>query len=83
MTTNDDSIASMELSGEARPQQGAATADAEPKPVTERVLDSAEQVLLRQGYAGFSTRRVAQEANIALGNLTYHFPTKAELVRAL
>jgi AcrR family transcriptional regulator len=83
MTTNDDSIASMELSGEARPQQGAAIADAEPKPVTERVLDSAEQVLLRQGYAGFSTRRVAQEANIALGNLTYHFPTKAELVRAL
>lgn len=83
MTRNDESIAGTEQQEEARKLRRAADADAEPKSVTERVLDSAESVLLHQGYAGFSTRRVAQESNIALGNLTYHFPTKAELVRAL
>lgn len=82
MPTNDDSIMGAERPEEAQPRADAA-ADMEPKSVTERVLDSAEKVLLHHGYAGFSTRRVAQEANIALGNLTYHFPTKAELVRAL
>ncbi|QKR99859.1 TetR/AcrR family transcriptional regulator [Sphingomonas sp. CL5.1] len=51
--------------------------------VTERILDSAESVLRTHGYAGFSTRRVAMEASIALGNLTYHFPTKSRLVQAL
>jgi AcrR family transcriptional regulator len=82
MATNDDSVMGAERPEEAQ-LQGDAAADMEPKSVTERVLDSAEKVLLHHGYAGFSTRRVAQEANIALGNLTYHFPTKAELVRAL
>jgi AcrR family transcriptional regulator len=42
-----------------------------------------EIVLRDQGHAGFSTRRVATEAAIALGNLTYHFPTKSMLLRAL
>lgn len=52
-------------------------------PITERILDSAEIVLQTQGHAGFSTRRVAAEASIALGNLTYHFPTKSMLMRAM
>lgn len=51
--------------------------------VIDRILNSAESVLRSHGYSGFSTRRVAQEAGIALGNLTYHYPTKAELIRAL
>ena len=64
MATNDDSITGAQRREEAQPQSEAA-ADMEPKSVTERVLDSAEKVLLHYGYAGFSTRRVAQEANIA------------------
>lgn len=52
-------------------------------PITERILDSAEIVLQTEGHAGFSTRRVAAQASIALGNLTYHFPTKSMLLRAL
>ena len=56
---------------------------ADSRSVSEKILDSAEIVLRRHGYAGFSTRRVAQEAAIALGNLTYHYPTKPELVQAL
>jgi AcrR family transcriptional regulator len=51
--------------------------------VVERILDSAETVLRRHGYAGFTTRRVAEAAGIAPGNLAYHFPTKLELLRAL
>jgi AcrR family transcriptional regulator len=58
-------------------------AAADSRSVSEKILDSAEIVLRRHGYAGFSTRRVAQEAAIALGNLTYHYPTKPELVQAL
>lgn len=67
--------------GQARRAPASAAADA--RGVTERILDSAETVLRRHGYAGFSTRRVADAAAIALGNLTYHYPTKPELVRAL
>src|SRR5215469_12715522 len=50
---------------------------------TARILDSAEAVLMRHGYAGFTTRRVAEAAAIAPGNLSYHFPSKLELLRAL
>ena len=49
----------------------------------ERILDGAEAVLRRDGYAGFTTRRVAEAAGIAPGNLSYHFPSKLELLRAL
>ena len=47
------------------------------------ILDAAQQVLLKDGYAGFTLRRVAQSAGISPGNLTYHFPRKDVLVRAL
>ncbi|HRD44869.1 MAG TPA: TetR/AcrR family transcriptional regulator [Caulobacter sp.] len=51
--------------------------------VIDRILDSAELVLRDRGYAGFTTRRVAEAAGIAPGNLSYHYPTKLELLRAL
>jgi AcrR family transcriptional regulator len=47
------------------------------------ILDAAQQVLLKDGYAGFTLRRVAQSAGISPGNLTYHFPRKNVLLRAL
>jgi AcrR family transcriptional regulator len=49
----------------------------------DRILKCAGQVLIRHGYANFTTRRVAEAARISPGNLTYHFPSKRELVRAL
>ncbi len=49
----------------------------------ERVLLAARRVLVRNGYARFSIRRVADIAGIAVGNLTYHFPSKRKLLRAL
>jgi AcrR family transcriptional regulator len=47
------------------------------------ILDTAYQILVTNGYSGFTMRLVAQSAGISLGNLTYHFPRKNTLLRAL
>jgi len=49
----------------------------------ESILDAAQKVIVKNGYARFTMRRVAQSAGISPGNLTYHFPTKNALLRAL
>ena len=49
----------------------------------EKILSAARSVLIKHGHAGFTTRRVADAAAISPGNLTYHFPTKRELLYAL
>ena len=48
-----------------------------------RILDAAQQVLIAHGYAGFTMRLVARSGGISPGNLTYHFPSKNELLRAV
>jgi AcrR family transcriptional regulator len=40
-------------------------------------------VLATEGYAGFTTRAVANAADITPGNLTYHYKTQRSLVRAV
>ncbi len=67
----------------ARGAGQSATAPSAGKGVIERILDGAEAVLREHGYAGFTTRRVAENADIAPGNLSYHFPTKLGLIRAV
>jgi AcrR family transcriptional regulator len=47
------------------------------------ILDTAYQILVTKGYAGFTMRLVAHSAGISPGNLTYHFPRKNTLLRAL
>jgi AcrR family transcriptional regulator len=47
------------------------------------ILVAAEELLISVGYAGFTARKVAERAGIALGNLTYHFRTLTDLHRAL
>ncbi len=47
------------------------------------IVSAARTVLIRDGSAGFSVRRVAQEAGISLGNLQYHFSTKVDLLEGL
>lgn len=49
----------------------------------EQMLAAAERVLIRDGYHAFSTRRVACECGVSVGHLTYYFPAKIELVRAM
>src|SRR5262245_34764029 len=47
------------------------------------VLDAAMSVLIDEGAAGFSMRKVAERAGIRISNLQYYFPTRADLIRGL
>jgi len=50
---------------------------------TQRILDVAERLVQTRGFSGFSYADVAAEVGISKASLHYHFPTKAELGRAL
>ncbi|MET7853455.1 TetR family transcriptional regulator [Streptomyces avermitilis] len=45
----------------------------------ERVLDAALEVLVDDGVAGITHRKVAARADVPLGSVTYHFASLAEL----
>jgi AcrR family transcriptional regulator len=47
------------------------------------ILEAARRRLLADGYAGLSTRKVAEEAGVPLSQLHYHFGSKGGLIRAL
>src|SRR5574341_466367 len=47
------------------------------------ILDAARRRLLADGYAGLSTRKVADEAHVPLSQLHYHFGSKGGLILAL
>lgn len=49
----------------------------------ERILDAAEQVVLKQGAAHLTLDAVAQQASISKGGLLYNFPGKEELIRGM
>ena len=48
-----------------------------------QILRAALDLLVEQGYRAMSMRRVAEACGMKLGNLTYYFPTKEDLVREL
>ena len=47
------------------------------------ILDAARSRLLADGYAGLSTRKVAEEAGVPVSQLNYHFGSKQGLILAL
>jgi AcrR family transcriptional regulator len=47
------------------------------------ILDAAIKLLEREGAAALKQTRVAQEAGVEQGHLTYYFPKKADLVLAV
>jgi AcrR family transcriptional regulator len=49
----------------------------------EEILDAARAILVEDGYAELTTRKVAKRAGIRQSNLQYYFPAKVDLVRAL
>lgn len=53
------------------------------KRTIKRILAAADHVFTNEGHASLSLRKVADEAGIAVGNLTYHFRTKNELLEAM
>lgn len=54
-----------------------ATSDTE-----EQILDAVQSVIVRDGVRGASMRQVAQEADVSLGLLSYHFEGKDSLILA-
>ena len=48
-----------------------------------RILDIAEQLAQTRGFNGFSYADIAQELHVTKASLHYHFPSKADLGRAL
>jgi AcrR family transcriptional regulator len=48
-----------------------------------QIIEAARRRLLADGYAGLSTRKVADEAEVPLSQLHYHFGSKRGLILAL
>lgn len=61
----------------------AAQRKALPGGTRERILHAARACLLDTGFAGLSTRRIAETAGVPLSQLHYHFGSKQQLVLAL
>lgn len=53
------------------------------KETRERILDAAHRTVLDVGFAGVSTRRIAEEGGFPLSQLHYHFGSKQNLVLEL
>jgi AcrR family transcriptional regulator len=49
----------------------------------EQILTAALTLLVEEGYKAMSMRRVAAACDMKLGNLTYHFPSREEMVKEL
>lgn len=54
-----------------------------PTEVRARVLAAAMSLLRAQGLAGLTQPRVAKAAGVSQSHLTYYFPTRADLLRAV
>jgi AcrR family transcriptional regulator len=46
----------------------------------DRILEVSQRLFNERGYAATSLAEIAASVDIAKGNLTYHFPTKYDLV---
>jgi AcrR family transcriptional regulator len=49
----------------------------------ERILESARRLFNKEGYFNVRMRAIAEEEGISVGNLTYHFKKKREILLAL
>lgn len=48
-----------------------------------RILRTAIDCLVEEGYSGFAVQQIAKRAGISRGALLHHFPTKRDLVSAV
>jgi DNA-binding transcriptional regulator YbjK len=60
---------------------GALTSTASALDTRARILHATLRVIAAGGIGAVSNRRVAAEAGVALGSLTYHFPNQTDLLR--
>jgi len=47
------------------------------------ILDAAEELFAQSGFDGVPVREVAKKANVAVSLVTYHFPSKEQLIEAV
>lgn len=52
-----------------------------PPDTRERILRATVELIGREGIPAVTNRRVAKAAGVALGSLTYHFPSQVDLLR--
>jgi DNA-binding transcriptional regulator YbjK len=57
------------------------TAAAPSDTTRERILRATIELIAQEGIAAVTNRRVASGAGVALGSLTYHFPSQVDLLR--
>ncbi len=55
----------------------------DPETTRKLILDAAEQVMVAEGYAAVSSRRVAQEIGVNAATVHYYYPTTDDLFIAL
>jgi len=48
-----------------------------------QILEAARDILIDQGYAGLSMRKIATAVGITIGNLHYYYPSKKDLIADL
>ncbi len=51
--------------------------------IRETIIEAALKLLRRQGFASLSQPRIAAEAGVRQGHLTYYFPARADLLLAV
>jgi AcrR family transcriptional regulator len=49
----------------------------------QKILNAALDVLVQHGFQALTQTRVAEVAGVSQGNLTYHFPTRTDLLKAI
>jgi AcrR family transcriptional regulator len=75
----EDTVTNLDSIAERQPASGSRAS----RTTIKLIIESAQDVLIEKGYAGFTTRAVAETAKISQGNLGYHFKTKQDLLRAV
>lgn len=60
----------------------AADRSAKGRETLQSVLAAARTIFVRDGHAGLSMRKVASEAGLSVGNVSYYFPSKSDLIEA-
>jgi DNA-binding transcriptional regulator YbjK len=57
------------------------TAVTRPSEVRERIIQAVLKIIGADGVAAVTNRRIAREAGVSLGSITYHFATQHDLLR--
>ncbi len=70
----------VDLSERTRPRPGIYSRGSE---TVDSILKAALSVLIEEGAAAFTIRRIASACGMKVGNVSYHFPRKEKLVQVL